>query len=166
MISKISLPLDESESLVKSLIHEKYKSHAWKPNTCRVYINSTIKFIKYLMKTRQECYSLQRLQSFLESLRSLSTALQNIAIKVKKTMLKSSSVVDEANINPDDLKVYIESPRLQQGQALLKNLGEKNQTNHTMARNYIMMMLVISNPHRTGVIMNMTDRNVCCKKVK
>lgn len=66
-------------------------------------------------------------------------------------------------VTPEDIKKYMNGPRAQSGKDVLDRPTPANEINlheHTMARNYLIMKLVLWNATRAGPIINMSIQDV------
>ena len=157
LLNLIKSPLDNSETEIIALIDSKFKSKTWKANTCKIYLSSLIKFVKYLANSYRHLFDVQSLMSLATAMQKLRASLATIAKKEKKTRLKKSSVEENSGrLTPEDFKGYIDSQRRQDVAALFRGKPANTLTNHTSCRNYLLMLIAIRNPHRTGALMNMT----------
>lgn len=151
----LSHPLDSCEEELESVIDCRLKEGVWKPNTCRTYLNNILKFVQYCKQNIKELYDNAALDSLSFKIRCLTASLSKIAKANRKSNLKQQSVSESGMINPTDFECYINSNRYESAKAIFMSKKPLNRETHVASRNFLLMMFVISNPHRTGALMNL-----------
>ena len=159
VLNKLPNPLlDECKDSIPKLLEEKYtaQSKAWKPNTIRAYINSFQKLLEFAIN-RRDLYNIAPLKELSKTLQSVSANMEKKARQIQKTQ-KRKQAFDAQVLSPDDFKVYFDSDRSKEALRLLQNFSDEERTrgNHTHVRNYILMSMLVANPHRTACFVNIT----------
>lgn len=149
--------LNTSPQELSDTVEDKIKTNIWKPNTAKTYLNSFKLYLgflvtmnKVLQPTYEELDSV-RLNMIQTNVLRISNSLSSMAAKDKKANVEYSN-----GINPIDLKQYFSSKRATEIESLLRKPVNNCRSNHTKVRNYLIMRIATSNPHRTGCISNMT----------
>ena len=92
---------------------------------CRVYLHSLTRFVRYVQDRQDfrenQVYCTNALTALVNCLSRLSSSMQSIARKQRKTKSKKRSVTHtEATITPDDFAGYLASERYANAESLLE----------------------------------------------
>ena len=157
-ITDKALPLKLNELLTDKL------KNTWQPLTVKTYLNSLLKYVNFL-----KTMSGMGLAKYVRIDLRQTEVIHSFILSYNKSMVKRAKVTQKAkqldsahdpkSVSPDDIVEYINSARASNAQNLLDNIDLQaavSMQTHALVRNFIIVSMLICNPHRSGCIGNMT----------
>jgi len=161
VLKDLSYPL-HLQTFIEKNLQSNDEQLGWKPNTAKTYLNSLKLFLKFYRDMHamglQQYSELSTLQysAVVDCINNITKALRKEVVKSKSKARRAADDKKD-NLTPDDVKQYMEGNRAKEAQnILLEKHSDPSRTDHTIVRNYLIMMVALANANRTGTITSMT----------
>jgi len=147
---------------IMNLINTNMGSGKWNVNTIRAYLNSLNKLCTFVIQMKSsgmntfQGYDLLNINLLLTSISVWNSSLNKSSAHLTKERMRSADRSED--VTPHDFRTYLDSSRTKAATDILdgKVSVPPTQTNFCLVRNHIIMKIILSNPQRSGCILNMT----------